>query len=341
EVPRSSVSTGANTVVFRYRGGADALSIRAVALVSGGRVVAEDRHPGMTGSVDKANVYRLVVQGATGRGALELRVEAYVEPWSGGGNGDSRGEVWWVGNPGPVEVAPPDVDPPRHGATTPVEQDRDRAIYDWKARHAWVKRVGPAMRPDVVVIGDSIFHYWGGAPVAPIVRNEAAWRRAFGERSLNLGFGWDRTENVLQRIVDGELEGLDPKVVVVAIGTNNLSVSTADETIDGVDAVCRAVHARLPRARVLVLAILPRADASRLPARLDRVNFGLQTRLQPGPWMDVVDVGNTFLDSRGALRSAWFSDGLHPNAEGYDQLADCIAPLIARLRAGGSLDPNK
>ena len=334
-VPGGQLRPGDAQLWFRYSGGADALSIRGVHLLRQGKVVAQDTHPGLAGSEHKGNVYRLAVPSGGDTGGFEIHVDAFVERWARGGTGDTRGSMTLVqGDAKPVRTFAPVVRPPVQETTTPVPHNRDKAIYDWPTRHAQTKRLGPALAPDVVVIGDSIMHYWGGSPVAPIVRNQDAWERAFGTKAFNLGFGWDRTENVLYRIADGALDGLNPKVVVVAIGTNNLGRNTALEVADGVDAIVQEVGARLPEARILVLGILPRADQGRLKADVDRVNFLLQTRLHPRERVDVLDIGNTLRNRDGSLRSEWFSDGLHPNAAGYAAMATRIAPAVQALRDG-------
>jgi lysophospholipase L1-like esterase len=120
----------------------------------------------------------------------------------------------------------------------------------------------------------------------------------------------------------------------VAIGTNNLGLNAVDEVVDGIDAICQEVHRQLPQTNILVLGILPRADASRLKVSPDQVNYHLQTRLHPRDYIDVFDAGNAFLTRTGELRKELFSDGLHPNKAGYAILADAIAPHVERLRSG-------
>jgi hypothetical protein len=80
--------------------------------------------------------------------------------------------------------------------------------YDWFARHHAELAAQKSLRPSVVLIGDSITHFWAGPPAAHIVNGPAAWDRIFGKMAvLNMGFGWDRTQNVLWRIQQGEFEG--------------------------------------------------------------------------------------------------------------------------------------
>ncbi|MFY8052002.1 MAG: hypothetical protein ACOVP2_05255, partial [Armatimonadaceae bacterium] len=98
--------------------------------------------------------------------------------------------------------------------------------------------------------------------------------------------------------------------------------------------ICQEVHRQLPQTMILVLGILPRADASRLKVSPDKVNYHLQTRLHPRDYVDVFDAGNAFLTRTGELRKELFSDGLHPNKAGYAILSDAIAPHVTRLRSG-------
>jgi len=323
-------------VRFQYTGGADALSIRKVALEVGGKVVSVDVHDGMTGSADSANKYRVgVPNGIKASDDIWLVTDVYVVPWARGGKGDSSGTVTVEsGVAMNVLTYQPEVQPKRQVTTTPVPHNRDKAVYDWPTRHAQLLRVKKQVNPDVIVIGDSIMHYWAGVPLAPIIRGEDSWTKAFGQQTLNAGFGWDRTENVLWRLQHGELKGTTPRVVVIAIGTNNLGLNTVDEVVDGIDAICQEVHRQLPKTQILVLGILPRADASRLKVSPDHVNYRLQTRLHPRDYIDVFDAGNAFLTRSGELRKELFSDGLHPNKAGYAILADVLAPHVERIRSG-------
>ena len=74
--------------------------------------------------------------------------------------------------------------------------------------------------PATVVIGNSITHFWGGLPKGPVAQNDKAWSDTFGKNALNMGYGWDRIENVLWRVYHGELDGFKAKQIFVNIGTN-------------------------------------------------------------------------------------------------------------------------
>ncbi|MGA2616040.1 MAG: hypothetical protein ABSF26_00440 [Thermoguttaceae bacterium] len=69
------------------------------------------------------------------------------------------------------------------------------------------------------MIGDSITHFWAGVPQGPGQNGPQSWKALFsGRRVLNLGFGWDRTQNVLWRLEHAEFDGLHPRCVVAVKG---------------------------------------------------------------------------------------------------------------------------
>lgn len=221
---------------------------------------------------------------------------------------------------------------PQIETTTPVTQNRDFAIYDWDTRHKQILERNKTVKPEIVFLGDSITHYWSGEPAAPIARSPKGWQEAFGTRIVtNLGFGWDRTENMLWRLRNGELEGIKPKLVVMLAGTNNLERNTAEEIAIGIDALCKEVHKKLPRAKILLIAIIPRADKDHLKANLDEVNKLVRERVSKSRYITTLDCSSCFVRSDGKLRSELFLDGLHPTDEGYQAMAKLIRPAVDKL----------
>ncbi len=203
-----------------------------------------------------------------------------------------------------------------------LEQDS----YDWFARHRGAIATARALHPEVVMIGDSITHFWSGVPRGVRASGPESWRWLYGERPvLNLGFGWDRTQNVLWRIRQGELEGVDPQWVVINIGTNNLAgteharASTPAEVAAGVEAIVGEVRTRLPRAKVVLMGIFPRgrhaADAFRKPIK--ETNRLLAARFGNDPNIRFLDIGTRFLQKDGTLPASLFPDTTHPSEAGY------------------------
>ena len=205
----------------------------------------------------------------------------------------------------------------------PCMQQRDS--YDWKERHEQVLKLNKEQAPDVLLIGNSITHYWAGEPTASLARGTDSWNQLFkGKVVRNLGFGWDRIENALWRIYHGELDGYEAQIVVLLMGTNNLEQNTDNEIIDGINELVRAVRHRQPQAQIYVTGILPRAWHE---PRVAALNQMIQIRLLANE-ATYVDLSAAFLQSDGRIINELFTDGLHPNKEGYQRMAEMLEKAI-------------
>jgi lysophospholipase L1-like esterase len=234
-------------------------------------------------------------------------------------------------------------------ALLPITQNRDWRVYNWAQRHRAVCEAVREGKPTLVFIGDSITHFFGGEPRAPIARGAETWDKYYRRRNaLNLGFGWDRTENVLWRLQHGELDGASPKAVVLLIGTNNLETNTADEIVDGIKAVCHELHTRDPQTRILLLAILPRSPKpDEFRAKIAHVNSGLAKLYfddrRPGDLLENVTflgIGARFVAIDGSISPELMADFLHPTDKGYAVLAEAIEPTLAGLLGETPIGPG-
>jgi lysophospholipase L1-like esterase len=214
----------------------------------------------------------------------------------------------------------------------PVTQNRDWRVYDWKDRHAAAVALMRERRPEVVMLGDSITHFWGGEPVGGRRNGAPEWDRFFaGRRVVNLGYGWDRTENVLWRLTHGEFDGVSPAVVVLLIGTNNIGLNTPDEIAAGIEAICSTMHARSPQTRILLLGLLPRGERPN-PARdaVGEVNRRIAT-LDGRLGITYLDVGSTLVNADGTISKEVMYDFLHPTGKGYELWATAMSGTLDRL----------
>jgi lysophospholipase L1-like esterase len=204
--------------------------------------------------------------------------------------------------------------------------------YIWIDRHNAVLKIKAELNPDLVFIGNSITHAWGGAPEGKPKTGEAVLKKAFaGHRILNLGFGSDRTQQVLWRLDNGELEGLKPKWVVINIGTNNTSDgNTAEEIMDGIKAVCERVKKQTPDAKIILMAIFPREASPTCPRRklINEINVKIAEYAKANGF-DNPDIGAKFLDAEGNIQKALMPDYCHPVAKGYEFWAEVIKPLLS------------
>jgi lysophospholipase L1-like esterase len=204
----------------------------------------------------------------------------------------------------------------------PVTQDRSWPQYEWEKRHQERCQEIQTKKPRLIFIGDSITHFF----------NESIWNKNFGpERAVNLGYGWDRTENVLWRLMHGEIEGISPKVVVVMIGTNNLGVNTNSEIVQGITAICKELHSRLPESKILLLGIFPRGEKpNELRDRIQAINKEI-AKLLGHDGVTFADFGSKFLESDRSMSRTIMADYLHPTQKGYEIWAEQMLPILHRL----------
>ena len=155
--------------------------------------------------------------------------------------------------------------------------------------------------------------------------------------AANFGISGDQTQHVLWRIDNGELDGISPKVVVLMIGTNNLTrYPTEVITVKADKLIVQRIHEKLPNTKVLLLGIFPRGADPKAHgtafyrAKTKVVNAGLAT-LDDGDKTRYLDIGNKFLNDDGSLPRPIMPDFLHPSAAGYIIWADAMAPLLNNM----------
>lgn len=206
-------------------------------------------------------------------------------------------------------------------ATVPVP-GFEKDFYDWSARHEAKVAAARRRTHPIIFIGDSITHLFEGDPALPDQFGSEIWSRCF-PAALNLGFGFDRTQNVLWRLAHGELDGQAPDIAVVMIGTNNLAdwgsvpATTPVETVAGIAAICDLLHHAGAKS-VLAMAILPRgAAADPLRALIDEANRHIACLPDTRPWLRTLDIGSAFIDADGAIPKHLMADGVHPTTDGY------------------------
>ncbi|MCF0172840.1 MAG: SGNH/GDSL hydrolase family protein [Bacteroidales bacterium] len=196
-------------------------------------------------------------------------------------------------------------------AARPRRQDRDN--YDWPRRHQDKLAQGAGGEYDLVLIGDSITHFWQETE-----QGEPSWLEMMDGKALNLGFGYDRVENVLWRVYHGEADDLNAKRIVVLIGTNNLSTSTDEDILEGLELLWKAIAVRHPDAELVACGILPRGgEYGKRVAPLNKKMAKLARRTG----VKYIDPGKKMLD-KGELRKECFAkDLLHLSDAGYRLIA--------------------
>ena len=204
-------------------------------------------------------------------------------------------------------------------ATKPVTQRREPYIYEWKERHANILQSIQSQYPKKVIIGNSITHYWGGEPGRE--NGSQSWKKQMLPAGFfNLGYGWDRIENVLWRVYHGELDGYQADEVVLMIGTNNLGLNPDEEIVEGLQFLLKQINIRQPKAKIKVVGLLPRRDKETEVKNINR-QISKMAALNNYTFLDV---GYRLLSKSGKIDESLFLDGLHPNEKGYSLIVDDI-----------------
>jgi lysophospholipase L1-like esterase len=234
------------------------------------------------------------------------RVAAALEPWADAGSGRES-----IANT----------------ATTPVSGDPA-----WHKLHAGFLEIARAGNVDLLFLGDSITNNWRN-------RESDLWSRYYGRRrAANFGINGDRIQHLLWRLHNGELEGIQPRVVVLLIGTNNVGReaygvwrNTNAEVIAGVKAVVACLRTKLPNTKILLLALFPRGTFdSPERARVALINTVI-AKLNDDRTVRFLDIGPRFLDADGLLPEAVMPDLLHLTEKGYEIWADAMEPTLADM----------
>jgi beta-glucosidase len=218
-------------------------------------------------------------------------------------------------------------------SVTPEPLNESWSLDWWMPRHQEklaeiARRKAAGETTGLVFIGDSITHNWEK-------ENKPLWDGFYGRyHPLNLGYGGDRTENVLWRLQHGEVDGIAPKVAVLMIGTNNNGLRHDDPaiTVAGIRRDIQELQRRLPRTKVLLLAIFPRGERADDGLRLtnDKVN-ALLPALADGKRVVFLNINKAFLASDGSLSKEIMPDLLHPNDKGYRIWAAAMQPELDRM----------
>ena len=112
-------------------------------------------------------------------------------------------------------------------ANGPADKAAPRTDQNSMTAHAQLLAKAKQGRIDIYFDGDSIARRWGATDYPELLAN---WKENFfGWNAGNFGWGADRTQNILWRLENGELDGVNPKVIVLLAGTNNVGAQPGDE----------------------------------------------------------------------------------------------------------------
>lgn len=184
---------------------------------------------------------------------------------------------------------------------------------------------------NLIFDGDSITAFWRTKNGFP------AWSAHYDKLgAFDFGIAGDRTEHLLWRLSQGQVDGLHPKLIVLLIGTNNLAGNSVQEIADAITLIVKEYRARCPQSTLLIQGIFPRGKNATDPARakIKEIN-AIISKLQDGQNVLYFDLGDKFLSADGSISPEIMGDFLHPTEKGYAIWADAIQPFVDRFVLSG------
>jgi lysophospholipase L1-like esterase len=215
----------------------------------------------------------------------------------------------------------------------PADRAVPRADRNSRLAHDQLLAKAARGRIDVYFVGDSITRRWGATDYPELL---AHWRSQFhGWNAADFGWGADGTQNILWRLEHGELDGVNPKVIVILAGTNNVGTMPGgpqkiENVTRGVRAIVEACRRKAPKAVIVLTSVFPRNDEMAVMPEIRAINANL-ARLAEGKAVRFVDVSAGLADAQGRLFDGVMHDGLHPTVKGYQVWADALKPILGEV----------
>jgi lysophospholipase L1-like esterase len=207
--------------------------------------------------------------------------------------------------------------------TPPADRPVARIDRNSQIAHEQLLAKAKAGGTDVYFEGDSITRRWGATDYPQMLAN---WKENFfGWNAADFGWGADTTQNILWRLENGELDGVNPRAIVLLAGTNNIGGGAAAEDVArGIEEIVRVMQAKAPAAKIVLTAVFPRYDRPLYAATIERVNAELAKFAEANKvrWLDV---------NRKMTEETLNPDRLHPNVKGYQVWADALKPVLTEI----------
>ena len=217
----------------------------------------------------------------------------------------------------------------------PADQPAPRTDKNSQLAHEQLVAKAKQGGMDTYFVGDSITRRWGTKD--PQYRELLAnWTtNFFGWNAGNFGWGADTTQNILWRLENGELDGVNPKIIVVLAGINNVGTKPGGEAkvadiTRGLQAIVRVCQAKAPAAVIVLTGLFPRNDNPAVIPEINAINANL-AKLADGKRVRYLNVNDKLADADGKLFPGMSHDKLHPTVKAYQIWADGLKPIFTEV----------
>jgi lysophospholipase L1-like esterase len=190
---------------------------------------------------------------------------------------------------------------------------------------------------DIYFEGDSITRRWGATDYPQFLTNWTA--NFFGWNATDFGWGADLTQNILWRLENGELDGVNPKIIVILGGINNVgetagSDAKVEDITSGLKAIVKVCQEKASDATIIITGIFPRNSNRNNPLgvmpTINKINDNL-AKMAEGKKFRYININEKLADKDGKLFPGMTVDNLHPTAKGYQIWADALKPIFTEI----------
>jgi lysophospholipase L1-like esterase len=227
------------------------------------------------------------------------------------------------------------------GPPAPTDQPAPRTDQNSQTAHSQLLEKAKKGGIDVYFEGDSITRRWGATDYPEFLAN---WKQNFfGWNAADFGWGADTIQNILWRLENGELDNVNPKVIVLMAGTNNVGGGAARADDDpritdvpkGIKDILDICQKKAPNATIIITGITPRNDgfggnATGVMPVINKINENI-AKLADGKKIRYLNINDKFADKDGKLFDGMTVDRLHPTLKGYQVWADALKPILTEL----------
>ena len=188
---------------------------------------------------------------------------------------------------------------------------------------------------DIYFVGDSITRRWGTKDPQYRELLENWTTNFFGWNAGDFGWGADATQNILWRLENGELDGVNPKIVVILAGINNVGMAPGgdakvEDITRGLKAIVKVCQEKAPGAVIIITGLFPRNDNLAVIPEINKINENL-AKMSDEKKIRYLNVNDRLADQDGRLFPGMSRDRLHPTVKGYQIWADGLKPIFTEI----------